>query len=155
MALATYGQEQLSVYVFVAEKCPISIYMARPLQETYKAFSDQVAFNAVFPLKNSKEETAQAFLDKNGLSDFKIKIDNYQGFARKLEATITPEVLVLNNKGTVLYRGRISDAYKAPGKMKHGTRKNELKEILGNLIKGNEIPKPWSPAIGCFITFHN
>ena len=150
-----FSQSKYSVYVFVAEKCPISIYMAKPLQEAFQKYENEVDFYTVFPMKNSTNKTAQQFLEKYKLTDFKIKLDNYQGFARKLEATITPEVVVLDEKGEVVFRGRISDAYKAPGKMKHGVRKNELVAVLDKLTRGETIPQPWNHAVGCYITFHN
>ncbi|MFK8005646.1 MAG: redoxin family protein [Saprospiraceae bacterium] len=150
-----FSQEKYSVYVFVAEKCPISIYMAKPLQEAFARYGNEVDFYTVFPMKNSTEATAQKFLEKYKLPNFKIKLDNYQGFARKLGATITPEVVVLDEKGEVAFRGRVSDAYKAPGKMKHGVRKNELMTVLEKLTNGQSVPKPWAEAVGCYITFHN
>ncbi len=149
-----HSQNNYSVYIFVAEKCPISIYMAKPLQEAYKKFGNQVDFYAVFPMKNSTQKSADKFLKEYGLSEFKIKLDYYQGFSKKLEATITPEAVVLNDLGEVVYRGRISDAYRAPGKMKHGPRKNEMVQVLDNLINGMAISKPWANAVGCYITFH-
>ncbi len=153
--VSAFCQNKYSVYVFVAEKCPISIYMAKPLQEALDKYSSEVDFYTVFPMKNSTNETAQQFLEKYKLTDFKIKLDNYQGFARKLGATITPEVIVVDNNGEVVFRGRISDAYKAPGKMKHGIRKNELMTVLNKLTNEEEVPQPWPHAIGCYITFHN
>lgn len=150
-----FSQNKYSVYVFVAEKCPISIYMAKPLQEALDKYGSEVDFYTVFPMKNSTNETAQQFLEKYNLADFKIKLDNYQGFARKLGATITPEVIVVDDAGEVAFRGRISDAYKAPGKMKHGVRKNELISVLDKLTNEEEVPQPWAHAVGCFITFHN
>ena len=151
--LVSFAQKKYSVYVFVAEECPISIYMAKPLKQVVKAYGEQVNFYAVFPKKNSTLETANSFLNTYGLSSFQAKLDTYQAFAKKLKATITPEVVILNEQGTVLYRGRISNAYKAPGRMKHGTRKNELLDILALVIKEETIPQPWAAAIGCFITF--
>ena len=150
-----FSQNKYSVYVFVAEKCPISIYMAKPLQEAFQKYGSEVDFYTVFPMRNSTNETAQKFLEKYKLTDFKIKLDNYQGFARKLGATITPEVIVIDAQGEVAFRGRISDAYKAPGKMKHGVRKNELLTILEKLTNGKEVAQPWAHAVGCYITFHN
>jgi len=149
-----FSQNKYSVYVFVAEKCPISIYMVKPLQEVFQKYGNDVDFYTVFPLKNSTNKTAQQFLEKYNLTDFKIKLDNYQGFARKLGATITPEVIVLDDNGEIVFRGRISDAYKAPGKMKHGVRKNELIAVLDKLTNGEVVPEPWAHAVGCYITFH-
>ncbi len=150
-----FTQNKYGVYVFVAEKCPISIYMAKPLQEAFQKYGNEVDFYTVFPMRNSTNETAQKFLEKYHLTDFKIKLDNYQGFSKKLGATITPEVIVLDAQGEVAFRGRISNAYRAPGKMKHGVRKNELVEVLQKLTNGESIEQPWSPAVGCYITFHN
>lgn len=154
-SLIANAQKQFEVYVFLAEKCPISIYMSKPLKEAQATFNESVDFFAVFPMKNSTEKTTKQFLQKYDLEDFEIKLDNYQGFARQLEAQITPEVVILDQAGTVVYRGRISDAYRAPGKMKHGPRKNELLQILKDLTAGKSIPQPWSQAVGCYITFHS
>jgi len=156
LLMSKVGQTQnnYSVYVFVAEKCPISIYMAKPLQAAYQQFGDEVDFSVVFPMKNSTQQSAQKFLDEYDLKDFNIKLDNYQGFAKKLGATITPEVVVLDDSGAIVYRGRISDAYRAPGKMKHGSRKNEMINVLQTLTSGASVPEPWDDAVGCYITFH-
>jgi len=78
-SISGFTQSNYSVYIFVAEKCPISIYMAKPLQEAYEKFGNQVDFYAVFPMKNSSEKSASKFLNEYGLSDFDIKLDNYQG----------------------------------------------------------------------------
>ena len=147
------SQSDYSVYVFIAEKCPISIYMAKPLQEAYKQFGDQVDFYTVFPMKNSTDKSARKFLNEYGLADFNIKLDIYQGFAKTLGATITPEIVVLDKEGEIAFKGRISDAYRAPGKMKHGPRKNELITVLELLTSGKSVPKPWAQAVGCYITF--
>ncbi len=148
-----FTQQKYSVYVFVAEECPISIYMVKPLKQAVKAYDGQVDFYAVFPKKNSTLKTANKFLETYDLPSFKVKLDNYQVFAKKLKATITPEVVVLDDKGTILYRGRISNAYKAPGRMKHGTRKNELLDVLALVTEEKTVPQPWAAAVGCFITF--
>lgn len=154
LGLTSFAQQKdFSVYIFVAEKCPISIYMAKPLQAAFDKHHESIDFYAVFPLKNSTEETASRFLKQHDLEGFTIKLDKYQGFAKKLNATITPEAIVLDKNGNVVYQGRISNAYKAPGKMKHGMRKNELLYALNRLMEGAEIPKPWASAVGCYITF--
>ena len=55
--------QDLTVYIFIAEECPISIYMAKPLKETVKSYGDEVKFMAVFPKKNSTLKSANQFLD--------------------------------------------------------------------------------------------
>lgn len=147
-------EKETHCYVFIAEECPISIYMAKPLKQAVESFGTEVAFHAVFPKSNSTEETAQRFLETYGLDGMKIKLDTEQRFAKETGATITPEAIITDATGTILYRGRISDAYAAPGRMKHGARNNDLVDVLELLEKGEQIAAPWKSAVGCFITFH-
>ena len=152
LSVSAFAQKDLHVYVFIAEDCPISIYMAKPLREVVAAYAEDVTFHAVFPNLLSTTETAQAFLTTYDLEAFDIRLDPDQQLTRTLAATITPEAIITDAMGTVLYRGRISDAYAAPGKMKHGPRVNVLHEALQQALQGQAVPEPWVDAVGCYIT---
>ncbi len=147
------AQDHTEVYVFLAEKCPICIYMVNDLRSAQKAHPD-VTFNAVFPIKNSTIRSAYSFLKKNDLIEFNIQMDQDQRIATEFEATVTPEVVIVKD-GQIRYRGRISDAYRAPGKMKHGKRNNILLQNLNLLEKDADIVLSNEKAVGCFITFHH
>ncbi len=149
-----YAQNNVNVYVFIAEECPISIYMAQPLKQVAKKYSEQANFYAVFPKKNSNTATASKFLEEYQLNNFSTMLDNEQTLSRRLNALVTPEVIITDAKGDVLYKGRITNAYAAPGKMKHGSPINNLDKALTMIIKGQEVPQPWHKAVGCFITYH-
>lgn len=151
--LQAQSAKQFKVYVFFAEECPISIYMTKPLQEVGKLYWKNSDFYAVFPQQKSNFNTALLFKEQYQLDQFDIVIDQDQSITKKLEGTVTPEVVITDQGGEVLYRGRISNAYSAPGKMKHGKRTNELKNIMAQLNAGKSIPKPWLDAVGCYITF--
>jgi peroxiredoxin len=143
----------MDVYVFIAEKCPISIYMANPLRDVVREFRNDVNFYAVFPMTNSTRISANQFLASNKLIDFEVILDDEQHFARQFGATITPEVVVVVNE-EIKYRGRISNAYTAPGKMKHGKRTNDLFNVLEQIKLDPLSPMPFIQAVGCYITFH-
>jgi len=148
-----FAQKNLNVYVFIAEECPISIYMARPLRVAADQFGDQADFYAVFPSIKSTEATTRHFLDQYQLADFKSILDPQQELTRRLGATITPEVVITNAQtGDILYRGRISNAWAAPGKMRHGARTNDLVEVLTRIGQGETVARPWPAAVGCYIT---
>lgn len=151
--LSSFAQKDLNVYVFIAEECPISIYMARPLREAVKQFDSSANFYAVYPSSKSTEASAKEFLENYQLTAFENLLDPKQELTQKLGATITPEVVITNkNSGEILYRGRVSNAYAAPGKMRHGARINDLVNMLARITKGETITPPWLPAVGCFIT---
>lgn len=155
LSLSLLAQEKsLNVYVFIAEECPISIYMAKPLKEAVKQFGMQATFHAVFPSSKSTQATAKQFLKDYDLPQFEILLDTDQSFSTNLGATVTPEVAITNSQtDELLYRGRISNAYAALGRMRHGRRINDLVNMLTRITKGEKITPPWLPAIGCFITY--
>ena len=144
--------QRLHVYVFIAEECPICNYMGKPLHALAKKYDKDVSFHAVFPVKNSNYKTSQLFKQQYDLPGFETLLDKDQKITRSLGATVTPEVVVTNADGDIMYRGRINSAYYAPGKMKHSSIKNDLDEALATLLNGGLIPQPWPKAIGCYIT---
>ncbi|HUR31567.1 MAG TPA: redoxin domain-containing protein [Saprospiraceae bacterium] len=148
------AQKAWHVYVFIGEECPICNYMGKPLSLIAEKFQDDVAFHAVFPVKNSNYKTARVFQEQYGLLSFETLLDKDQQLAKKLGASVTPEVVVTDDQGEIMYRGRINNAYYAPGKMKHSSIKNELDDALSLLTTGNQVPKPWPSAVGCYITMY-
>ncbi|MEO6131608.1 MAG: hypothetical protein ABIQ02_07155, partial [Saprospiraceae bacterium] len=154
LILVASAQKRWNVYVFFAEECPVSVYMAKPLSTIATKYADDVSFHAVFPLKNSSYTTAQLFKKDYQLNSFDILLDHEQKLASKLGASITPEAIITDETGQVVYRGRINSAFYAPGKMKHSAIKNDLDNALSTLVDGNAISQPWPMAIGCYITMN-
>lgn len=146
--------KNIKVYVFAAEQCPICIYMAKSLATISNSFKNNADFYLVFPLKTSTVKTAINFKTKNKLTNFFIIVDAQQSLTKKLGAKITPEVVVANEADSVLYRGRINDAYLSPGKRRHIYRNNDLADALALVAAQKQVPVPWKTAVGCYITFN-
>jgi hypothetical protein len=145
-------EKKINVYAFVAEDCPISIFMASSLKSVANRYADKINFYLVFPFITSTNKTANSYKVKNKLYQFIIKIDKGQLITNKLGATVTPEVVITGLSDSILYRGRINDAYLEPGKRKHIYTNNDLATALENITNSLEMPKPWKRAIGCYIS---
>ncbi len=148
----SFSQKNIKVYVFLAEECPVCNFVASSLSKTSDQFLEDVDFIAVFPQRISNIKTASLFKKKYGLTNFEIKIDKDQTITSKYNASITPEVIVVDENDHVLYKGRINNSYAAPGRMKHGKVKEDLRINLKNIINKQAIAKPWPEPIGCYIT---
>ena len=146
------AQKSWHVYVFLAEDCPVCNYMGKPLNTIALKYEDRVDFHAVFPFKNSNYKTAQLFKEQYELLSYETLLDKDHLLTKQLGASVTPEVVITDDGGEVYYRGRINNAYYAPGKMKHSAVKNDLDEALAILLSGGTIPKPWPTPVGCYIT---
>lgn len=144
--------KKINVYAFVAEECPISIFMASSLKAVAEMYEKEANFYLVFPVSNSSVKTATAFKKKHKLSQFSIIVDSTQQLTASLAARVTPEVVITNQQAVVIYKGRINDAYAQPGKRKHIFSNHDLSNALEKIVAGQLVPQPWKPAIGCFIT---
>jgi len=152
MSLTGIAQKSWHVYVFIAEDCPVCNYMGKPLGALALKYEGRVNFHAVFPFKNSNYKTSQLFKEQYEMLSYETLLDKDKGLTKKLDVSVTPEVVITDDHGEVFYRGRINSAYYAPGKMKHSAVKNDLDEALTILLSGNEVPKPWPTPVGCYIT---
>jgi len=83
------------------------------------------------------------------------EIDDHHTFTSKFNATVTPEVIVVDSNDQILYQGRINNSYASPGRMKHGKVQEDLRINLEKIIKNQEILKPWPEPVGCYITRKN
>ena len=148
----SYGQTSYTVYIFLAEECPVCNYIVKTLKKVSDEYSDDVKFVAVFPQKMSNYKTASRFKNKYHLTNFTIELDHDLEITNRYKAAITPEVVVVDNEDNILYQGRINNSYAAPGRMRHGKVTENLMLSLIDIIQGKRIPKPWPEPIGCYIT---
>jgi len=150
----TTAHDNIKVYIFLLEDCVISQYYTLPLRELHeKHASEEIEFIGVFPNRFSKPETIEQF-KKDYEIPFELKYDYYQELAKKMGATVTPEVVVYNKvKEEVIYKGRIDNTYFRVGKRRQVTTTSELADVL-EALRNNTPPSTESTvAIGCFIKY--
>ena len=138
------------VYLFLSETCPVccqSTAEIRRLRETFPG----VPFCGVFPGKDSSPESRLAFSRKYRL-DFPLQADSARRLTRLFQARITPEVVVTDSSGRqVLYKGRIDNAYAAPGRRRTVVSDRNLFRALTEILSGLPPRPSRTEAIGCLI----
>lgn len=140
-----------TVYVFIAEDCPICQYYAPKLRDLQLRYGDNVRWVAVFPNKLSSDTSAINFLFRHDLAML-IRLDQKQVFSRVYGIEVTPEVVVKDAKGRMKYKGRIDDYYVAPGKRRNRATTNELETVLDRLTRNVLFEYFEAKAVGCFLT---
>ena len=160
IALATVGQVPAqtkkpiaTVYIFLAETCPISQQATLALRTLYTTYAARgVQFVGLFP----DQLTSSAAITDFGRTynvPFPLKLDNKQQLTRRFQARITPEVVVAATDGrTVLYQGRIDNSYVRLGQRRTVTTEQELRDALAAIVAGQPVVKARTEAVGCFIT---
>jgi len=150
------SNDEIEVYIFMHENCKICQFYTLKLKELHEEFaSDKIVFKGIFPAKDAKDENLLAFKTAYEMP-FEMVNDKEQIITKRLKATITPEVVVLNkSKDQIIYRGRIDDSYYKIGRRRNVNRTNELFDVLTAIKSNKEIKTENQPAIGCYISLRN
>ena len=142
------------LYLFLSDECIITQYYITTLNDISKRYSEEVDMVAIFPNFSSKPKKIEAFYAKYKLT-IPHKTDYYKKLSRSLGATVTPEAILLNTEGRIVYQGRIDNSYVAIGKRRRVVTTQELSDAIDRLLKGTEIAVNQTEAIGCFINFND
>jgi peroxiredoxin len=148
--------DSLTVYIFLSEDCPVCQNQTLPLRELATQFQDKmVGFVGVFSNPSSADSTIFFFGAKYKLN-FPTQFDPTQELAKKLDAKITPEVIVVNhgNVDAVVYRGAVDNAYPALGKRRKNVNQHYLRDALTALLNGSLNYITTTEPVGCYITYN-
>lgn len=144
-------QMQKKVFVFMDIECPISQFYTKSLQKLSTKYALLgFHFIAVFPTNYTTEDDIILFNQKYNLTIPSV-LDKYQIITKKLNASITPEVFVVNQNNIISYSGSIDDSYLTLGKRNRHPTQNYLEEALNSIIKNKKPLIFHSNAIGCEI----
>ena len=142
---------QLTIIYFLSPECPLCINYTLAMRELEQEFgSEHLKFYGVFAKEWYSPEEVKNFAFKYGLT-FEMLFDSENKLAHALEATITPEVFVLNSKAEILYTGKINNWVNELGKKKLAVSDHYLKNALLAWRYGETIEPKHTEPIGCLI----
>lgn len=141
-----------TVYVFLADTCPISQAATLPLRELHGQYAGQgVKFVGVFPATDITAVKIGKF-GKTYQLPFALQADPGRSLTRRWHATVTPEAVVVAADGRrVLYQGRLDDAYAALGQRRAVVQHHELADALAAVVADRPVAVPKTEPVGCFI----
>jgi peroxiredoxin len=142
------------VLAFLGTECPLAkIYSSRLVEIAAKYEPKGVVFLGLDSNRQDAVTEIAAFARAHKIG-FPILKDLNQQVADAVGATRTPEVVVLDAKGAISYRGRIDDQYgfqSTVSYQKKGSAENNLVDALDALLANKAIPKAEVAAAGCLI----
>lgn len=148
----TIDGQQWRVIAFLGCECPVARLYAKRLQELAAEYGPKgVQWIGVMSNLHDSAEDIQKFSTTLGL-EFPFVKDADQQLARSVRATRTAEVLVVDAKGTIVYRGRIDDQY-APGIKRSQRSREELKDALDAVLSGKSPNIHTTEPVGCLISW--
>jgi len=150
VALSDFRGKRAVVVVFTGIDCPIgNLYIPR-LSELAGIYEKQgVTFLAINSNAHETADEVAAHARSLGVV-YPVLKDQDNVVADQLEAERTCEVLVIDGRGRLRYRGAIDDQY-ALGTRKVAPARAYLVDALEAVLAGRPVTVPETPVIGCFI----
>lgn len=149
------SRDSITVYIFLLDECRISQEMTPELNSLYNEFGINFGFIGIFPNFSSKKKAIEDFKSKYKIQ-FPTKTDYFKKLSNTFNATVLPEVIVLNEtRNKIIYRGAINDLYYTQGKRRQIIRNQYLRDALFGLVNGVELKVKETQPIGCFINFND
>lgn len=143
--------EPLSVDLFLATDCPIARAYSPEIERLHLAWRERgVAFRLVFPDRDLDEETLRRHLAEYGLTA-PFVLDRDRALVKRAGATTTPEAVVFDAEGRIVYRGCIDNRYSALGSRLAEATALYLRDALEAAAGGRKPAISETAPIGCLI----
>ena len=143
---------KLRVYAFLGCDCPVAKLYARRLEELQSRFSSRgVQWIGVISNPQDSIQDIRDFAKELDVT-FPFIQDADQAFAQSWKITRTAEVILVNPRNEILYRGRIDDQY-APGITRSKTTREDLALAIESALAGSTPEISVTEPVGCKIAY--
>lgn len=135
--------------IFLGAECPVSNALSPEIARIQKAYAPRgVVFGGVYPdpdvnATRAREHAREYSLELPQILDPKLEL------ARLVRIELTPEAVVLDPSGKVLWRGRINDQWTLDGKKRLAPQTHDLKVALNAILEGKSAPPAGGKGYGC------
>jgi peroxiredoxin len=137
------------VFFLLGTECPVSNAYAPEMARIAKDYEPRgIATFGVHPDPDVTPGVAASHAADYRLG-FPILLDPTQELAEAAGAEVTPEAIVVDDGGMVVYRGRIDDTYARDGKRRDKPSTRDLRDVLDAISDGKTPAPIVRPAFGC------
>ena len=138
-----------TAYIFLSTECPLCQNYAPVLQALQQKYPCVQFYGIISGTTFSKKEVV-TFVKDYGVT-FPVLMDPAKHMATALDATVTPEVVLIGDNGKQFYRGLIDDWASSLGRKRTIVSKRYLDQALNNLLSGGAPVNATTP-VGCLIS---
>ncbi|MDB5325317.1 MAG: hypothetical protein JWM57_886 [Phycisphaerales bacterium] len=147
--LAIPPSSKAVVLLFVSTECPISNSYAPTISKLSRQFADQgIPFFLIYADTDIHAAEALRHQKTYALPGVAL-LDPMHQLVRAMQATVTPEVVVVNPDGVICYRGAIDDQYAAVGRKRFAATQHYLSDALTQIVCGQTVAVKAVKPIGC------
>ncbi len=138
------------LFIFLSPDCPICRGYSPELNRIVSLYRNSADIYGIFPGKTFSGGAIDSFARKFHVG-YRLLQDKKLGLSRYLQATVTPEVILLNEKNELIYKGAIDDGVVSLGKQSARVKNHYLADALAALSAGAPAREKRTRAVGCIL----
>jgi mono/diheme cytochrome c family protein/peroxiredoxin len=148
---AELASRSATVFLFLASECPLSNQYIPRLNELHLRYAARgIGFLGVHadPLLNPRQaaDHTTSFNIR-----FPVLLDPGQTLTAQLGASVTPQAILMDDSGNILYRGRIDDRSPRLGARRPSPSRHDLERAIQARLNAQPVPVPETRPTGCAI----
>lgn len=147
----SFQTHDLNAIVFLAPGCPLSEASIQEINKLQSKFtSNKLATFIVIPGHLYSRNEVDSFINHFNIT-FPVLLDTTGLLVKKLNATMTPEYVLLDKKMQVLYQGAIDNRALDNDLIRQSATINFADSAIHQYLSGQKIKFTKSKAVGCYI----
>lgn len=143
-------EKTLRLYVFLSPECPLCRNYSIVLNKLGAKYNRDLEVYGIVPGNAYSGQDVSDYA-KDFQIQFPLLIDSSKKLTAYLAAKVTPEVVLTNQSGAVVYRGAIDDWVVELGKKKAKPQQHYLDAAINQYLGGKPVLVPSTVAKGCLI----
>lgn len=140
----------LLLFVFMSPECPLCQNYTKIINGIQQQYSQEVQVYGIVPGMAYQTKDVAAF-QKKYATGFGFFIDKKMGLTKYLQATVTPQVILLNNNMQLLYTGAIDDWAVGIGKKRAQASHHYLADAIEQSLRNISVSIAKTKPVGCKI----
>jgi hypothetical protein len=141
---------RLRLFVFLSPECPICQNYTRTLNRLSQQYAGSIEVDGIIPGKTWKAPDINAFAAKYHIP-YPLWMDRSMSLAHYLQASTTPEVILLTADNDLIYKGAIDNWFKSPGRARNTPTENYLQDAIDLALRHSRPAIKRTTPVGCLI----
>jgi thiol-disulfide isomerase/thioredoxin len=138
------------LFIFLSPECPLCQNYTIKLNEFYSRYGGKIKIYGIIPGSAYKPAAISAFREKYKIA-YPLLIDGSLRLSHYLQASATPEVILLGPGNELIYKGAIDNWYKALGKSRIRTTENYLQDAIDRTLRQEPPAIKRTTPVGCLL----
>jgi hypothetical protein len=143
---------EAEVLFFITHDCPISNFYAPEIQRICSDYASKGVSCALVYVDSQMDAAAvRKHMNDFGYKGIPAVLDKQHKVVDAAGARITPQAILADHHGKILYSGRIDNFYAGLGKPRRQATVHDLRTALDETLAGKPVTTPKSDPVGCYI----